>query len=56
MTTNVETVVCVYDAKGALAAIVKRDEKTGHKLVHVAKEASVEQIAALISNTKEEQV
>lgn len=49
MTTQTENVVCVYDDKGELAAILKRDTNTGHKLVHMVKEASIDQIARLIN-------
>lgn len=49
MTTNTEAVMCVYDDEKKLVAVIKRDETTGHKLVYMAKEASVEQIGFLIS-------
>lgn len=52
MTVTTENVVCVYE-KNELIAIVKRDEVSGHKLVHVLKEASVDQIANLISPVTE---
>ncbi len=48
MTTRTENVVCMYDEKGALTAILKRDETTGHKLIHLTNEADVEDITSII--------
>lgn len=48
MTTQTENVLCVYGEQGELQAIVKREEKSGHKLVYAVKESSVEHIASLI--------
>lgn len=48
MTTRTENVVCIYDDKGKLNSILKRDEATGHKLIHLTNEADVEDITILI--------
>lgn len=49
MKTQTENVVCIYNEHDALVALIKRDEITGKKLVHMAQEASVEDIAVLIN-------
>lgn len=49
MDTQTENVICVYDGKRALTALIKRDEITGKKLVYVAQEASADEIARLIN-------
>lgn len=52
MNTITENVVCVYDENGALVALLKRDEKSGKKIVYVAAEASIEEITHLINPEK----
>lgn len=48
MNTITENVVCIYKGK-ELIAILKRDEMTGHKIIHMTSEASIEEITELIN-------
>lgn len=48
MTTRTESVVCIYDDQKRLVAILKRDEGTGHKIMHNTSESEVEDIVSII--------
>ncbi len=39
----------MYDEQDKLTAILKRDEMTGHKLIHLTSEADVEDITSIIN-------
>lgn len=48
MDTKQEGVFTVYNEKGELVAIIKRDDKSGKHLVYLAQEATSSDIAELL--------
>lgn len=48
MNTQTESMTSVYNRKGEIVAIIKRDDKSKKSLVYMVREAKVDDIARLI--------
>lgn len=53
MPNKKEGVVCVYNNRGELVAIIKRDDLSKKHLVYLVQEAGTDEIADLIANKNE---
>jgi hypothetical protein len=52
MKTQTENVVCIYDQKGELTGILRRDAVSGKKVIYLTTEADTEDIERIINPDK----